>query len=62
MATSINKVLDSSPLAYAFVIEALHRYSAEVAASKPEDYPARSLIAPQAWIEAAQKINHILTN
>ena len=60
--TSLNRVLDSSPLAYAFAIEALLRLSDEVAASKPEDYPDRSLIAPEAWIEAAQKIKHILTN
>jgi hypothetical protein len=60
--TSLNRVLDSSPLAYAFTIEALLRVSDEVAASKPEDYPERSLIASEAWIEATQKIKHILTN
>jgi hypothetical protein len=42
------------------VIEAISQLSAEVAASKVEDYPARGFVEPMAWIETAQKIQHIL--
>jgi hypothetical protein len=57
---SLNKILDSSPLAYLMVIEAVQRFSAEVAASKVEDYPPRGFVEPLAWVETAQKIQHIL--
>jgi len=60
MSKSLNNILDSSPLAYMMVIEAISRLSAEVAASKVEDYPPRGFVEPMAWIETAQKIQHIL--
>lgn len=60
MQNSLNKILDSSPLAYMMVIEAVQRFSAEVAASKLEDYPARGFVDPLAWIETAQKIQHLI--
>ena len=60
MQKSLNNILDSSPLAYMMVIEAISRFSAEVAASKVEDYPARGFVEPLAWIETAQKIQQLL--
>jgi len=61
MSKSLNKILDSSPLAYMMVIEAINRFSQEVAASKVEDHPARGFVEPLAWIETAQKIQQILS-
>lgn len=60
MSKSLKNILDSSPLAYMMVIEAINRLSAEVAASKVEDYPARGFVEPLAWIETAQKIQQLL--
>jgi len=42
------------------VIEAISRFSAEVAASKVEDYPPRGFVEPLAWIETAQKIQQLI--
>jgi hypothetical protein len=41
-------------------IEALLRYSAMVAESKPEDYPARGLINPESWIQLGKDIQQQL--
>jgi hypothetical protein len=37
-------------------IEALSRYSAEVAKSKPEDYPQKGLVHPESWIQLGKDI------
>jgi hypothetical protein len=44
------------------VIEAISQFSAEVAASKVEDYPPRGFVEPMAWIETAQKIQFLLNH
>jgi len=62
MQKSLNNILDSSPLAYMMVIEAISQFSAEVAASKVEDYPPRGFVEPMAWIETAQKIQFLLNH
>ncbi len=53
---TLNKILKSHPLASMMAVEALLRYSALVAASKPEDYPERGLINPESWIELGKAI------
>ena len=44
----------------AFVLDALVKYAALVAASKPEDYPPSGLIHPQAWIDAGTAVKKAL--
>jgi hypothetical protein len=58
---TLNKILKSHPLAAVMTIEALLRYSAMVAESKPEDYPERGLINPESWIELGKAIQAQLT-
>jgi hypothetical protein len=53
---TLNKIIKSHPLAVMMVVEALLRYSAEVAESKPEDYPPRSLVHPESWIQLGKDI------
>lgn len=53
---TLNKILKSHPLAVMMVITALDQFSAEVAASKPEDYPERGLVNPESWIQLARDI------
>ena len=57
---TINRIIDGNPLAVLMVLEALQRFSAEVAASKPEDYPERGLVNPEAWIRCAVDIQNQL--
>jgi len=58
---TLNKILKSHPLAAMMTIEALLRYSAEVAQSKPEDYPQRSVVHPESWIQLGKEIQQELT-
>lgn len=53
---TIKRLIDSNPLAFLMILEGARRYSQEVAASTPADYPPRGLVDPQAWIQAAQDI------
>jgi hypothetical protein len=53
---TLKKILKSHPLAVMMTIEALLRYSAEVAESKPEDYPPRGLVSPESWIQLGKDI------
>jgi hypothetical protein len=57
---TLTKILKSHPLATMMAIEALLRYSAMVAESKPEDYPARGLINPESWIQLGKDIQQQL--
>jgi len=57
---TLQKILKSNPLAVLMVIEGLQRYSAEVAASSPEDYPPRGLVNPDAWIQLGKEIQQQL--
>lgn len=58
---TLERILASNPLAVMMTIEALLRYSAEVAESKPEDYPVRGLVNPESWIELGKEIQQQLT-
>ena len=58
---TLEKILSSHPLAVMMTLEALLRYSAEVAQSKPEDYPSRGLVNPESWIELGKEIQQQLT-
>lgn len=58
--SQLEKILDCHPLASFMVVEALSRYSEQVAQSQPSDYPPRGLVNPEAWIESAQRIQEIL--
>jgi hypothetical protein len=58
---TLSKILDSNPLAVLMVLTALERFSAEVAATKPEDYPPLGLVNPESWIALAQDIHNQLT-
>jgi hypothetical protein len=48
--------MKSHPLAVLMILTALERFSAEVAASKPEDYPPLGLVHPESWIELGKQI------
>jgi hypothetical protein len=56
----IDRVLECHPLAFLMILEGARRYSQEVAASTPADYPPRGLVNPESWIEAAQEIQKAL--
>jgi hypothetical protein len=43
------------------VLEAVSRYADDVAASKPEDYPPHSFIAPEAWIDLGKNMQALLS-
>jgi hypothetical protein len=58
---TLQKILKSHPLAVMMTLEALLRYSAEVAQSKPEDYPVRGLVNPESWIQLGKEIQQQLT-
>lgn len=58
---TLNKILKSHPLAVMMTLEALIRYSAEVAASSPDDYPSRGLVNPESWIQLGKDIQAQLT-
>ena len=58
--SKLEQILNCSPLASFMVVEALARYSEQVAQSQPSDYPPRGLVNPQAWIDTAQRIQEIL--
>lgn len=53
---TLNKILKSNPLAVLMVLEGLNRYSSEVAASSPADYPPRGLVNPESWIQLGKDI------
>jgi len=52
----LNQILKSHPLAVLMALTALDRFTAEVAQSKPEDYPARGLVHPESWIQLGKDI------
>jgi hypothetical protein len=44
------------------ILTALEQFSAEVAKSKPEDYPPLGLVHPESWIELGRDIQKQLAN
>ena len=58
----LNQIMESHPLAVLMVLTALERFSAEVAATKPEDYPPMGIVHPESWIELAKDIQNQLTD
>jgi len=58
----LNQIMDSHPLAVLMVLTAVERFTAEVAATKPEDYPPLGLVHPESWIELAKSIQDQLTD
>jgi hypothetical protein len=58
----LNEILNSHPLAPLMVLEAISRYSADVAESKPEDYPPLCLFHPESWIALGQDIQKRLAD
>jgi hypothetical protein len=52
----LDQILSSHPLAVLMVLTAVERFTAEVAVTKPEDYPPLGLVSPEAWIAVAQDI------
>lgn len=52
----LNQIMKSHPLAVLMILTALERFSAEVAASKPEDYPPLGLVHPESWIALGKQI------
>lgn len=57
---TLQKILKSNPLAVLMVLEGLQRYSAEVAASTPADYPPRGIVHPESWIQLGKDIQQQL--
>jgi len=58
----LNQIMKSHPLAVLMILTALEQFSAEVAKSKPEDYPPRGLVHPESWIQLGKDIQQQLTN
>jgi hypothetical protein len=61
MNSKLKKLINCHPLALGFVLEAVSRYADDVAASKPEDYPPHSFIAPEAWIDLGKNMQALLS-
>jgi hypothetical protein len=55
----IDQILECHPLAQFVVLEAIRRYSEQVAQSSPEDYPEHWLFAPESWIQSGKDIHKI---
>jgi hypothetical protein len=58
----LNQIMESHPLAVLMVLTAVERFTAEVAATTPEDYPPMGLVNPESWIELAKSIQDQLTD
>ena len=58
----LNQILKSHPLAVLMVLTAIEQFSAEVAKSKPEDYPERGLVNPESWIQLGKDIQTQLSD
>jgi|TARA_R110002126_G_scaffold133309_3_gene277352 hypothetical protein len=58
----LNQIINSHPLATLMILTALEQFSAEVAKSKPEDYPPLGLVHPESWIELGRDIQKQLAN
>lgn len=56
IVTDLMEVSRYGALSQMFVIDALTKWSAKVAASKPSDYPADGLVDGRAWIGVAKEI------
>lgn len=52
----LDEILNSHPLAVLMVLTAVERFTAEVAASKPEDYPPHGIVHPESWIALGKQI------
>jgi hypothetical protein len=53
---TVQALLDSHPLAPLMILEAVNRYTAQVAESTPEQYPSMGLINADSWIELAKEM------
>jgi hypothetical protein len=58
----LNQIMKSHPLAVLMILTAVERFTAEVAATKPEDYPPMGIVHPESWIELAKSIQDQLTD
>jgi len=56
----IEQLLDASPLAFAFILEAVKKYTLEINKTEPSDYSERSIIDGKAWIHTSNEITKIL--
>ena len=53
---TIQALLDSHPLAPLMILEAVNRFTAQVAESTPDQYPPMGLINAEAWIDLAKEM------
>ena len=53
---TVQALLDSHPLAPLMILEAVNRYTAQVAESTSEQYPSMGLINADSWIELAKEM------
>jgi hypothetical protein len=53
---TIQALLDSHPLAPLMILEAVNRFTTQVAESTPDQYPPMGLINAEAWIELAKEM------
>jgi len=58
--SKLEQILDCHPLASFLVVEAIRRYSEDVAKSSPEDYPKNWIFHPDSWIQSAKDIQEVL--
>ncbi len=57
---TVNKLLDTHPLASLMILEAVNRYTEQVAESTPEDYPPMGLVNAEAWIQLAKDMQKVI--
>jgi hypothetical protein len=53
---TVQALLDSHPLAPLMILEAVNRYTAQVAESTPEQYPSMGLVNADSWIDLAKEM------
>ena len=57
---TIQALLDSHPLAPLMILEAVNRYTTEVAESTPDQYPPMGLVNAESWIQLAKDMQKVI--
>jgi hypothetical protein len=57
---TVQALLDSHPLAPLMILEAVNRYTAQVAESTPENYPPMGLVNAESWIQLAKDMQKVI--
>jgi hypothetical protein len=57
---TVQALLDSHPLAPLMILEAVNRYTEQVAESTPEQYPPMGLVNAESWIQLAKDMQKVI--